>query len=246
MDSNMRDQSVSDLRYTITWRNPYKPRPAGLPKILCSSPFEEELTLPWIIASNWGLSAWAIGIYFEHPKPKRRMDEEKRAAMRKKRMHTRLEKTAPLFADEFEKKELEKRADYFAGKSQVNEAELNQRMDEFSGLMTPGEAIKYMLKLSTTLSIIFNQITLTVPLDFRYMDVKRKFLRVLTEIFGCCIKAERANLFATAALLLVKIFALGHFSLLSDVERRNRTMVTHHTSPNFASSALAILNPILF
>lgn len=84
MDSNMRDQSVSDLRYTITWRNPYKPRPAGLPKILCSSPFEEELTLPWIIASNWGLSAWAIGIYFEHPKPKRRMDEEKRAAMRRK------------------------------------------------------------------------------------------------------------------------------------------------------------------
>lgn len=147
MDSNMRDQRVSDLRYTITWRNPYKPRPAGLPKILCSSPFEEELTLPWIIASNWGLSAWAIGIYFEHPKPKRKMDEEKRAAMRKKRMHTRIEKTAPLFADEFEKKELEKRADYFAGKSQVDEAELNKRMDEFSGLMTPGEAIKYMLKL---------------------------------------------------------------------------------------------------
>lgn len=62
-------------------------------------------------------------------------------------MHTRIEKTAPLFADEFEKKELEKRADYFAGKSQVDEAELNKRMDEFSGLMTPGEAIKYMLKL---------------------------------------------------------------------------------------------------
>ena len=113
------------------------------------------------------------------------------------------------------------------------------RICEVSGInLVPGT--------STTLSIIFNQITLTVPLDFRYMDVKRKFLRVLTEIFGCCIKAERANLFATAALLLVKIFALGHFSLLSDVERRNRTMVTHHTSPNFASSALAILNPILF
>nr|DAI29900.1 MAG TPA: hypothetical protein [Caudoviricetes sp.]DAN04367.1 MAG TPA: hypothetical protein [Caudoviricetes sp.] len=24
------------------------------------------------------------------------------------------------------------------------------------------------------------------------MDVKRKFLRVLTEIFGCCVKAERS------------------------------------------------------
>jgi len=50
------------------------------------------------------------------------------------------------------------------------------------------------------------------------MDVKRKFLRVLTEIFGCCIKAERANLFATAALLLVKIFALGDFSLFPDIK----------------------------
>lgn len=147
MGDSMKDRRVTDLRYTITWRNPYKPRPVGLPKILCCSPFEEELTLPWIIASNWGLSAWAIGIYFEHPKPKRKMDEEKRASMRRKRMQTRVEKTAPLFADEFEKNELEKRPEYFAGKSQVDEDELNQRMNEFSDLMTPGEAIKYMLKL---------------------------------------------------------------------------------------------------
>lgn len=147
MGDNMKDRSVSDLRYTITWRNPYKPRPEGLPKILCSSPFEEDLTLPWIMASNWGLSAWAIGIYFEHLKPKRKMDEEKRAAMRKKRMHTRIEKTAPLFADEFEKKELEKRADYFAGKSQVDEAELNKRIEEFTDLMTPGEGVRYLLSL---------------------------------------------------------------------------------------------------
>ena len=67
--------------------------------------------------------------------------------MRRKRMQTRIEKTAPLFADEFEKKELQQRPEYFAGKSQVDEAEINKRMDEFSGLMTPGEAIKYMLKL---------------------------------------------------------------------------------------------------
>lgn len=79
--------------------------------------------------------------------------------MRKKRMHTRIEKTAPLFADEFEKNELEKRADYFAGKSQVDEAELNKRMDEFSDLMTPGEAIKYMLKLGVLLFTL--QATLT-------------------------------------------------------------------------------------
>ena len=126
----MKDRPVSDLRYTVTWRNPYKPRPAGLPKILCSSPFEEELTLPWIIASNWGINAWAIGIYFEHPKQKRKMDEEKRASMRRKRMQTRVEKTAPLFADEFEKKELQQRPEYFAGKSQVDDAELNKREED--------------------------------------------------------------------------------------------------------------------
>lgn len=112
MSDIMKDRPVSELRYTVTWRNPYKPRPEGLPKILCSSPFEEDLTLPWIMASNWGLSAWAIGIYFEHPKPKRKMDEEKRASMRRKRMQTRVEKTAPLFADEFEKKELQQRPDW--------------------------------------------------------------------------------------------------------------------------------------
>lgn len=147
MGDIMKDRSVSDLRYTVTWRNPYKPRPAGLPKILCSSPFEEELTLPWIIASNWGINAWAIGIYFEHPKPKRKMDEEKRASMRRKRMQTRVEKTAPLFADEFEKKELQQRPEYFAGKSQVDEAELNKRIEEFTDLMTPGEAVRYLLSL---------------------------------------------------------------------------------------------------
>lgn len=147
MGDIMKDRPVSDLRYTVTWRNPYKPRPAGLPKILCSSPFEEELTLPWIIASNWGINAWAIGIYFEHPKPKRKMDEEKRASMRRKRMQARVEKTAPLFADEFEKKELQQRPEYFAGKSQVDEAELNKRIEEFTGLMTPGEAVRYLLSL---------------------------------------------------------------------------------------------------
>ena len=106
--------------------------------------------------------------------------------------------------------------------------------------------IVFGARTSTTLSIIFNQITLTVPLDFRYMDVKRKFLRVLTEIFGCCIKAERANLFATAALLLIKISAFSDFSLLTDIERRNRTMVAHHPGPDFARSSFTVFNPVFF
>ena len=62
-------------------------------------------------------------------------------------MQTRVEKTAPLFAEEFEKKELQQRPEYFAGKSQVDEAELNKRIEEFTDLMTPGEAVRYLLSL---------------------------------------------------------------------------------------------------
>lgn len=113
------------------------------------------------------------------------------------------------------------------------------RICEVSGInLVPGN--------STILSIIFNQITLTVPLDFRYMDVKRKFLMVLTEIFCCCVKAERSNLFATAALLLVKIFALGHFSLFPDIKWIDWAMVAHHAGPDFTLRPLAVWNTEFF
>lgn len=75
------------------------------------------------------------------------MDQEKRASIRKKRMHTRIEKTAPLFAEEFEKKELEQRADYFAGKQMVDDSALNERINDFQNTMTPGEAVRYLLSL---------------------------------------------------------------------------------------------------
>lgn len=85
------------------------------------------------------------------------------------------------------------------------------RICEVSGInLVPGNG--------TIFSILFNQIALTVPFNFRYMDVKRKFLRVLTEIFGCCVKAERSNLSATTTLLLVKIFPLCHLALLADIK----------------------------
>ena len=111
------------------------------------------------------------------------------------------------------------------------------RICEVSGInLVPGNG--------TTFLILFNQIALTVPFNFRYMDVKRKFLRVLTEIFGCCVKAERSNLFATAALLLIKISAFCDFALLANVERRDRTMVAHHAGPDFARSYFAVFNPV--
>lgn len=52
-----------------------------------------------------------------------------------------------LVEDFFEKKELQQRPEYFAGKSQVDEAELNKRIEEFTDLMTPGEAVRYLLSL---------------------------------------------------------------------------------------------------
>lgn len=61
-------------------------------------------------------------------------------------------------------------------------------------------------------------------------------------------RSERlfAFLFATAALLLIKISAFSDFSLLTDIERRNRTMVAHHPGPDFARSSFTVFNPVFF
>lgn len=143
----MKERRVTNLRYVLTWFNPGKKRPNELPQFLAISPFEEELTLPSVIVSNWTLNGYAIGIFFLDMKTNRKMDQEKRASIRKKRMHTRIEKTAPLFAEEFEKKELEQRADYFAGKQMVDDSALNERINDFANTMTPGEAVRYLLSL---------------------------------------------------------------------------------------------------
>lgn len=113
------------------------------------------------------------------------------------------------------------------------------RICEVSGInLVPGT--------STTLSIIFNQITLTVPLDFRYMDVKRKFLRLLTEIFCCCVKAERHYLFAANTFALVKIFPLGHLALFSDIKTIDWAVVAHHSCPDFTFSPFTVRDTEFF
>ena len=78
------------------------------------------------------------------------------------------------------------------------------------------------------------------------MDVKRKFLRVLTEIFGCCVKAERSNLSATTTLLLVKIFSLGYFSLLADIKTIDWAVVAHDPRPDFTLSPFTVWDTEFF
>ena len=46
----------------------------------------------------------------------------------------------------------------------------------------------------------------------------------------------------TTAFLHIEIFAFCNFALFPDIEGRNRTVVAHYTSPDFAASAVLILN----
>lgn len=48
------------------------------------------------------------------------------------------------------------------------------------------------------------------------------------------------RLLAAAALLFVEVFAFCKFTLLADVERRDRTMVAHHAGPDFAFCAFFV------
>lgn len=74
-------------------------------------------------------------------------------------MQTRVEKTAPLFADEFEKKELQQRPEYFAGKSQVDEAELNKWKDEKKVMLLKMDEYQKDVQMS----LPFDSILIEVP-----------------------------------------------------------------------------------
>lgn len=78
------------------------------------------------------------------------------------------------------------------------------------------------------------------------MDVKRKFLSVLTEIFGCCIKAEKLYLFTANTFALVKIFALSHLALLSDIKTIDWPVVAHDAGPDFTLSPFTVWDTEFF
>jgi len=74
--------------------------------------------VPESVMSRWVAGAgYAICLDFLYDTPVKRWSDERKAATRRRNLEKRINRAAPLFADELIERELTARPDYFKGKS---------------------------------------------------------------------------------------------------------------------------------
>lgn len=90
-------------RYSLRWSLPHKPCPGPLELAAAEVPAGDQC--PPVVADLWKPgTGYAVCV-------------ERKAQARRRNLARRVEKAAPLFADELIARELEARPDYFAGKN---------------------------------------------------------------------------------------------------------------------------------
>lgn len=101
-------------RYSLRWKRP-GPCP-GEPE-LASEVVEAGKPAPESVMSLWVAGAgYAVCVDFLYERPIRRWSDERKAATRRRNLARRVNRIAPLFADELIERELTVRPDYFSGK----------------------------------------------------------------------------------------------------------------------------------
>ena len=104
-------------RYSLRWSLPHKPCPGPLELAAAEVPAGDQC--PPVVADLWKPgTGYAVCVDFPQPAEIRRWSDERKAQARRRNLARRVEKAAPLFADELIARELEARPDYFAGKNQ--------------------------------------------------------------------------------------------------------------------------------
>lgn len=99
-------------RYSLRWRQPRTPCPG--PQELVSEVVEAGKPAPESVMARWVVGAgYAVCVDFLDERQIRRWSDERKAA----NLERRVNRIAPLFADELIERELENRPDYFRGKS---------------------------------------------------------------------------------------------------------------------------------
>ncbi|WP_395306070.1 theronine dehydrogenase [Enterobacter sp. ECC-019] len=102
-------------RYSLRWK---LPSPCPGKEVLTMAEVEAGQSAPESIMSLWVAGAgYAVCVDFPGDKPIRRWSEERKAAVRRRNMQARINRVAPLFADELIERELAARLAYFNGKS---------------------------------------------------------------------------------------------------------------------------------
>lgn len=103
-------------RYSLRWKLPHKPCPGPLE--LVSVVVEAGLQAPEELMSRWVAgSGYAVCVDFLCDRQIRRWSDERKAATRRRNLERRVNRIAPLFADELIGRELAARPDYYRGKS---------------------------------------------------------------------------------------------------------------------------------
>ena len=103
-------------RYSLRWKSP---SPCPGPHELASEG-EAGQPAPESIMSRWVAGAgYAVCVDFPDERQIKRWSDERKAAARRRNLGRRVNRMAPLFAEELIARELEGRPDYFRGKSQT-------------------------------------------------------------------------------------------------------------------------------
>ena len=103
-------------RYSLRWRLPRTPCPE--PQELVSElvdagePASESVMSLWVAGAGY-----AVCVDFLDERQIRRWSDERQAAARRRNLQRRVNRIAPLFADELIVRELAARPDYYRGKS---------------------------------------------------------------------------------------------------------------------------------
>lgn len=102
-------------RYSIRWTNPYT-QPAGA-LVLGERDVTPGTPCPAdLLALTTPGDGYGVTLCFYNVTPPKTWTPERKARQRRRNLDKRLERDAPLFADQLREKELTLRSDYFKGK----------------------------------------------------------------------------------------------------------------------------------
>lgn len=104
---------MTRMMYTAVRLGPDRNPSRGTP--IASAPATDEGKVPQEIADLWKAGEIAICVSMPQ-KPTRKLAQQSLAEVRKKRLQRRLRKAAPLFAEQLEKEEIAKNADFYKGR----------------------------------------------------------------------------------------------------------------------------------
>lgn len=100
--------------YSLRWALPHLPCPG--PEVLARADVPAGAPCPPEVADAWRPgTGYAVHVDFPPPAPMRRWSKEAKAAVRRRKLAARVQKAAPLFADELIERELAARPGYYAG-----------------------------------------------------------------------------------------------------------------------------------